>query len=55
MPETILSLARSNKMYIPFVQGQFNQGGTGALRFCGYHCWRRPKIDPLTAIVPIQI
>jgi hypothetical protein len=22
-------------MYIPFVQGQFNQGGTGALRFCG--------------------
>ena len=34
-PETILSLNRSNKMYIPFVQGQFNQGGTGALRFCG--------------------
>ena len=22
-------------MYVPFVQGQFNQGGTGALRFCG--------------------
>lgn len=37
IPDTILSLARSNKMYIPFVQGQFNQGGTGALRFCGYH------------------
>jgi hypothetical protein len=35
IPETILSLNRSNKLYIPFVQGQFNQGGTGALRFCG--------------------
>jgi hypothetical protein len=37
IPLTILSLSRSNKMYIPFVQGQFNQGGTGALRFCGRH------------------
>lgn len=37
LPETILSLSKSNKMYIPFVQGQFNQGGTGALRFCGQH------------------
>lgn len=35
LPDTILSLNKSNKMYIPFVQGQFNQGGTGALRFCG--------------------
>jgi hypothetical protein len=35
LPTTILSLSKSNKMYIPFVQGQFNQGGTGALRFCG--------------------
>ncbi len=35
IPITILSLSKSNKMYIPFVQGQFNQGGTGALRFCG--------------------
>jgi hypothetical protein len=35
LPKTILSLNRANKMYIPFVQGQFNQGGTGALRFCG--------------------
>ena len=35
LPDTILSLSKSNKMYIPFVQGQFNQGGTGALRFCG--------------------
>jgi hypothetical protein len=37
IPTTILSLSKSNKMYIPFVQGQFNQGGTGALRFCGRH------------------
>lgn len=36
LPETILSLSKSNKMYIPFVQGQFNQGGAGALRFCGH-------------------
>lgn len=35
LPDTILSLSKSNKMYIPFVQGQFNQGGSGALRFCG--------------------
>ena len=35
LPDTILSLSKSNKQYIPFVQGQFNQGGTGALRFCG--------------------
>ena len=35
LPLTIMSLSKSNKMYIPFVQGQFNQGGTGALRFCG--------------------
>jgi hypothetical protein len=37
IPLTIMSLSKSNKMYIPFVQGQFNQGGTGALRFCGTH------------------
>ena len=37
LPETIMSLSKSNKMYIPFVQGQFNQGGTGALRFCGHY------------------
>jgi hypothetical protein len=37
LPDTILSLSKSNKVYIPFVQGQFNQGGTGALRFCGNH------------------
>ena len=34
-PETFLSLNKSNKMRIPFVQGKFNMGGTGALQFCG--------------------
>lgn len=33
-PTTFLSLQRSNKLRIPFVQGKFNMGGTGALRFC---------------------
>jgi len=35
LPETILSILKSNKLRIPFVQGRFNMGGTGALRFCG--------------------
>lgn len=35
MPKTILSISRSNKQKIPFVQGKFNMGGTGALPFCG--------------------
>ncbi len=35
MPETLLSLSRTNKMRIPFVQGKFNMGGTGVFRFCG--------------------
>ena len=35
MPETFLSLTESNKLRIPFVQGKFNMGGTGVLRFCG--------------------
>jgi len=35
IPETFLSLSRSNKLRIPFVQGKYNMGGTGALRFCG--------------------
>lgn len=34
-PNTFLSLNRSNKMRIPFVQGKFNSGGTGILQFCG--------------------
>lgn len=36
-PGTFLSLAKSNKLRIPFVQGKYNAGGTGALRFCGRH------------------
>lgn len=35
MPETILSINKSNKLKVPFVQGKFNMGGTGVLRFCG--------------------
>lgn len=35
MPNTFLSLDRSNKLRIPFVQGKFNMGGTGVLQFCG--------------------
>lgn len=36
-PDTFLSLNRSNKLRIPFVQGKFNSGGTGVLQFCGEH------------------
>ncbi|MCZ3366535.1 MULTISPECIES: hypothetical protein [Methanobacterium] len=35
MTETFLSLVKSNKLKIPFVQGKFNMGGTGTLPFCG--------------------
>ncbi|MEJ7631211.1 MAG: hypothetical protein WKF28_01810, partial [Rubrobacteraceae bacterium] len=35
LPYTLLSLDRSNKFRIPFVQGKFNMGGTGVLEFCG--------------------
>lgn len=34
-PETLLSLKKSNKLRIPFVQGKFNMGGTGVFQFCG--------------------
>jgi hypothetical protein len=34
-PDTFLSIDKSNKLRIPFVQGKFNMGGTGALKFCG--------------------
>lgn len=34
-PETFMSLNKDNKLRIPFVQGKFNMGGTGALQFCG--------------------
>ena len=33
-PDTFMSLQRSNKLRIPYVQGKFNMGGTGALQFC---------------------
>lgn len=34
-PATFLSIGKSNKLRIPFVQGKFNSGGTGVLQFCG--------------------
>jgi len=34
LPRTILSLNAKNKQRIRFVQGKFNMGGSGALRFC---------------------
>lgn len=37
IPKTFVSLDASNKVRIPFVQGQFNMGGTGVLQFCGRH------------------
>lgn len=37
LPYTFLSIDRQNKSRIQFVQGQFNMGGTGAIRFCGEH------------------
>ena len=36
-PSTLCSLSNSNKDGIPFVQGRFNMGGAGSLRFCGSH------------------
>jgi hypothetical protein len=35
LPKTILSLNAKNKQRIRFVQGKFNMGGSGCLRFCG--------------------
>jgi len=34
---TFLSLLRGNKNEIPFVQGKYNMGGTGAIVFCGHN------------------
>jgi len=34
-PDTFMSIDKSNKLRIPFVQGKYNMGGTGALKFCG--------------------
>ena len=36
-PETFCSIYRSNKNRVKFVQGRYNMGGTGTLRFCGDH------------------
>lgn len=33
--DTFLSLVHGNKNNIPFVQGKYNMGGTGAIVFCG--------------------
>lgn len=52
LPNTILSLLRGNKQGIPFTQGNYNQGGSGALMYCGEkgYCLvvsrRYPYIDP---------
>ncbi len=52
-PDTFMSLQRSNKLRIPFVQGKFNMGGTGALQFCSPKfnlqlivSRRNPKLEP---------
>ena len=37
LPNTILSLHKKNKQKVHFVQGKFNMGGTGVLRFCSPH------------------
>jgi hypothetical protein len=50
MPNTFLSVDKQNKLRVSFVQGKFNMGGTGVLRFCGQHRFqliitkRNPKI-----------
>ncbi|MDG6249841.1 hypothetical protein [Methanocalculus sp.] len=51
MTDTFLSIGKSNKLRIPFVQGKFNMGGTGVFQFCGHHnlqliiSKRHPKIQ----------
>lgn len=35
IPNTMVSLMKSNKLRIPFVQGKYNMGSTGVLPFCG--------------------
>lgn len=35
MPDTLLSLSKSNKLKIQFVQGKHNMGRTGAFPYCG--------------------
>lgn len=51
-PTTLMSINRSNKLRIPFVQGKFNMGGTGVLQFCGRQNFqlvasrRSPSLNP---------
>ena len=45
---TFLSLLKGNKSDIPFVQGKYNMGGTGAIVFCGkkrYHLISSKRFD----------
>jgi len=50
--KTLLSLNKSNKLRIPFVQGKFNMGSTGVLPFCGNHNFQLmlSKKDPSIAV-----
>ena len=53
MPNTLLSIDKQNKVDVHFVQGKFNMGGTGSLRFCGRNnlqlviSRRNPNIDSI--------
>ena len=38
--KTFLSLSEGNKKSIPFVQGKFNMGSSGVLRYCGRHWFK---------------
>ena len=37
---TFLSLSAGNKKSIPFVQGKYNMGSSGVLRYCGRHWYK---------------
>jgi len=39
-PNTFLSLSAGTKKTIPFVQGKFNMGSSGVLRYCGRHWFK---------------
>ena len=40
MPQTLLSFSKGGKKEIKFVQGRFNMGSSGVLRFCGRKGYR---------------
>lgn len=56
MPDTLLSLSKSNKLRIPFVQGKFNMGGTGVFQFTGHNNLQLivSKRDPQIALNEID-